>query len=98
MKRERLLRHLRRHGCVLRRDGKEHALWKTLKRVTSKPSPVTRKSPIFWQERFAVSCQFPIRRARGGTTNPGSQHVRLSLRSQTECDFLEGMKKLGSLL
>jgi hypothetical protein len=22
-----LLRHLRRHGCVLRRDGKEHELW-----------------------------------------------------------------------
>jgi hypothetical protein len=22
-----LLRHLRRHGCVLRREGKEHELW-----------------------------------------------------------------------
>src|SRR5215831_17246645 len=27
MKRERLLRHLRRNGCVLRREGKEHTLW-----------------------------------------------------------------------
>jgi len=27
MKREGLLRHLRRHGCVLRREGKEHTLW-----------------------------------------------------------------------
>jgi mRNA interferase HicA len=27
MKREGLLRHLRRYGCVLRREGKEHALW-----------------------------------------------------------------------
>src|SRR6267154_535870 len=27
MKLERLLRHLRRQGCVLRREGKEHALW-----------------------------------------------------------------------
>src|SRR5437764_15448869 len=27
MKREELLRHLRRHGCVLRREGKEHTLW-----------------------------------------------------------------------
>src|ERR1700674_3892063 len=27
MKLEGLLRHLRRHGCVLRREGKEHALW-----------------------------------------------------------------------
>lgn len=27
MKREGLLRHLRRYGCVLRREGKEHTLW-----------------------------------------------------------------------
>ncbi len=27
MKLEALLQHLRRHGCVLRREGKEHALW-----------------------------------------------------------------------
>jgi len=27
MKREGLLRHLRRYGCILRREGKEHALW-----------------------------------------------------------------------
>jgi mRNA interferase HicA len=27
MKLEGPLRHLRRHGCVLRREGKEHAIW-----------------------------------------------------------------------
>ncbi|MBI1925626.1 type II toxin-antitoxin system HicA family toxin [Candidatus Poribacteria bacterium] len=27
MKRESLLRHLRKHGCYLKREGKEHALW-----------------------------------------------------------------------
>ena len=27
MKREALLRHLRRNGCVVRRGGKEHRLW-----------------------------------------------------------------------
>lgn len=27
MRRDGLLRHVRRHGCVLRREGKEHALW-----------------------------------------------------------------------
>ena len=27
MKREGLLRHLRRYGCVLRREGSAHALW-----------------------------------------------------------------------
>jgi mRNA interferase HicA len=27
MKRDGLLRHLRRYGCILRREGKEHSLW-----------------------------------------------------------------------
>ena len=27
MKRVALLRHLRKHGCVLKREGRAHALW-----------------------------------------------------------------------
>lgn len=27
MKRSALLRHLRRHGCVLKREGASHSLW-----------------------------------------------------------------------
>jgi hypothetical protein len=27
MKRNSLLRHLRSHGCYLKREGKEHSLW-----------------------------------------------------------------------
>jgi mRNA interferase HicA len=27
VKREALLRHLRRHGCVLKREGGSHSLW-----------------------------------------------------------------------
>ena len=27
MKRTALLRHLRRHGCVLKREGASHSLW-----------------------------------------------------------------------
>jgi mRNA interferase HicA len=27
MKRESLLRHLRRHGCSLKREGRAHSLW-----------------------------------------------------------------------
>ena len=27
MKRESLLRHLRRHGCYLKREGRLHSLW-----------------------------------------------------------------------
>jgi predicted RNA binding protein YcfA (HicA-like mRNA interferase family) len=27
MKRQALLRHLRRHGCILKREGASHSLW-----------------------------------------------------------------------
>jgi len=27
MKREELLKHLRRHGCYLKREGRSHSLW-----------------------------------------------------------------------
>jgi len=27
MKRSSLLRHLRKHGCYLKREGREHSLW-----------------------------------------------------------------------
>lgn len=27
MKRSSLLKHLRQHGCYLKREGKEHSLW-----------------------------------------------------------------------
>lgn len=27
MKRQRLLKHLRRHGCILKREGASHSLW-----------------------------------------------------------------------
>jgi mRNA interferase HicA len=27
MKRSSLLRHLRQHGCYLKREGREHSLW-----------------------------------------------------------------------
>lgn len=27
MKREGLLRHLRKHGCYLKREGRSHSLW-----------------------------------------------------------------------
>jgi predicted RNA binding protein YcfA (HicA-like mRNA interferase family) len=28
MKRTALLRHLRKHGCVLKREGRSHSLWR----------------------------------------------------------------------
>jgi mRNA interferase HicA len=27
MKRSTLLRHLRKHGCILKREGRQHSLW-----------------------------------------------------------------------
>jgi len=27
MKRRALLKHLRRHGCILKREGRSHSLW-----------------------------------------------------------------------
>ena len=30
MKRDALLRHLRRNGCVLKREGRSHSLWMNL--------------------------------------------------------------------
>ncbi|MDA0837591.1 MAG: type II toxin-antitoxin system HicA family toxin [Planctomycetota bacterium] len=27
MKRNTLLRHLRKHGCILKREGRSHSLW-----------------------------------------------------------------------
>jgi len=44
MKREGLLRHLRRHGCILRREGKEHSLWENPQTGTRKPCRGTPKS------------------------------------------------------
>ena len=29
MKRQALLKHLRRHGCILKREGSSHSLWES---------------------------------------------------------------------
>ncbi len=44
MKRETLLRHLRRYGCVLRREGKEHSVWENPQ--TGRAEAVPRHSEI----------------------------------------------------
>jgi len=51
MKRESLLRHLRRHGCQLKREGRAHSLWhnpvtgavETVPRHTEIPNLLARK-------------------------------------------------------
>ena len=51
MKRSGLLRHLRRHGCHLKREGRSHSLWcnpktgvvETIPRHTEIPNRLARK-------------------------------------------------------
>lgn len=51
MKRQTLLRHLRRHGCYLKREGGSHSLWmnplngamETVPRHTEIPDKLARK-------------------------------------------------------
>ena len=51
MKRRSLLRHLRRHGCYLKREGRAHSLWanpntgqvETVPRHTEVPNKLPRK-------------------------------------------------------
>ncbi|MFZ5450282.1 MAG: type II toxin-antitoxin system HicA family toxin [Thermodesulfobacteriota bacterium] len=44
MKREALLRHLRRHGCYLKREGSAHSLW--INMLTGKVETVSRHAEI----------------------------------------------------
>ena len=51
MKRNTLLRHLRRHGCYLKREGRSHSLWcnpntgrlEAIPHHTEIPNKLTRK-------------------------------------------------------
>jgi mRNA interferase HicA len=51
MKRIALLRHLRRHGCILKREGASHSLWmnprtgksETIPRHTEIPNKLAKK-------------------------------------------------------
>ena len=51
MKRSVLLRHLRRHGCILKREGRSHSLWEnqqnghteTITRHTEIPNRLAKK-------------------------------------------------------
>lgn len=51
MKRVKLLRHLRKHGCVLKREGGRHSLWmnpqngvtEAIPRHTEIPDPLAQK-------------------------------------------------------
>jgi mRNA interferase HicA len=63
MKLEGLLRHLRRYGCVLRREGKEHAIWENPQ--TGHAEAIPRHIEISNQlaRKIFAASQFPTRRA-----------------------------------
>jgi hypothetical protein len=60
MKREVLLRHLRRCGCVVRREGKEHSLWENPQTGHAEAVPGISQSRIFWLRGFAESFRLKI--------------------------------------
>jgi hypothetical protein len=66
MKRQSLLWHLRRHGCIA--SAREHLIrrGRTHARVTWRPCPVTSRSPTFWARRSAarLPCHSPEKRPR----------------------------------
>ena len=63
MKREGLLRHLRRHGCVLRREGKAHSLWENPGTGHAEAiRPLTQKWRTFSPRGSAANSQSLIRR------------------------------------
>ena len=56
MKRGDLLRHLRHHGCTLKREGANHSLWTIRERVRLRPSRDTTKYRIHSLARSAATC------------------------------------------
>jgi hypothetical protein len=76
MKREGLLRHLRRHGCVLRREGKEHTLWENPQTGHADAVPRHAEIGTYWQRGFVASCRSLIRPGRG--TRSASRVIRPS--------------------
>ena len=63
MRQQALLRHLRWHGCILRREAKSILSGRIPKPATRKPFQGIRKSRICWRGRFAGGFRFPIHRA-----------------------------------
>ncbi len=59
VKRESLLRHLRLHGCYLKREGGAHSLWCNPKTGHTRRSRGTQRSQICWPARYAVVFLFP---------------------------------------
>jgi len=64
-RRPKLLRHLRRYGCVLKREGKEPSLWEN-PQTRSRRARSTPRARISSRNASAVTCQFPSRVSKCG--------------------------------
>lgn len=53
MKRSTLLKHLRKQGCYLKREGREHSLWTNPNTGRLKPYLVTPGFPTSWPGKYA---------------------------------------------
>ncbi len=60
MKRRRLIRHLRKHGCSLIREGKKHAIWGNP--LMNTKTPVPRHTEIDNQLAIEICKQLAIPR------------------------------------
>lgn len=69
MKRSALLRHLRRRGCTLKREGAGHSLGSTPLLAPSKPFRVTPKSPTFLRGRSVAALDCPRLGAQAARPN-----------------------------
>ena len=58
MKRDKLLRHLRRYGCFLKREGSAHSLW--INPNTGKVEAVPRHTEISDQLAIKICCNLSI--------------------------------------
>jgi mRNA interferase HicA len=61
MKRGSLLRHLRRHGCYLKREGGEHSLWTTPKTGAIEAVPRHTEIPNLLAKKICRNLSVPER-------------------------------------
>jgi mRNA interferase HicA len=67
VKRSTLLRHLRRHGCYLKREGASHSLWVNPATGVVDSVPATKRSPRVLLGRSVGNC--PFRKSVGSKTS-----------------------------
>jgi mRNA interferase HicA len=60
MKREALLKHLRRYGCVLKREGGSHSLWINLQNGKMEAVPRHTEVPDLLAKKICKGLDVPV--------------------------------------